>query len=173
MTVVVDTKQMGAEAMSRLVGFLSVLLLLPLLSGCFPKSVLQVPSEPPQQRGDAAVQGQLLTQYERWKGTPYRAGGEDRAGFDCSGFVRTVYRDAFRLDLPRTSADQSRLGQNIRREEIRAGDILYFIDRGYDHVGIALEPMRFMHSSTSRGVIMSELDGYWSPRLLRVRRILN
>lgn len=115
----------------------------------------------------------VLAQYADWRGVRYRAGGSDSRGVDCSGLVHAVFRDAFDMDVPRTSTELSRMGEAVPKGEIRPGDLLYFIDRGRKHVGVAVNATEFLHSSRRKGVILSKFDGYWTPRLLRVRRILD
>jgi len=114
----------------------------------------------------------VLAQYADWRGVRYRAGGSDARGVDCSGLVHAVFRDAFDLDVPRTSTALSRIGAAVPKNDIRPGDLLYFIDRGRKHVGVAVNDREFLHSSRRKGVILSKFDEYWKPRLLRVRRVL-
>ena len=76
------------------------------------------------------------------------------------------------MDLPRTSREQSRLGQKVDAREMRPGDLVYFIVKGGDHIGVVVESGKFLHSSTTLGVTLSEFDAYWWPRLKRVQRVL-
>lgn len=115
----------------------------------------------------------VLAQYEDWHGVRYRAGGSDYRGIDCSGLVQAIFRDAFDVDLPRTSREQARLGEAVSQSDIQPGDLLYFIDRGRNHVGVAVNEKEFLHASRKKGVILSKFDKYWKPRLKRVRRILD
>lgn len=115
----------------------------------------------------------VMAQYEDWRGVRYRSGGTDYRGVDCSGLVQAVFKDAFEMDLPRTSAEQAKLGEPVPRDEIQPGDLLYFIDRGRKHVGVAVNENEFLHASRKKGVVLSKFDGYWTPRLKRVRRILD
>jgi len=115
----------------------------------------------------------VLAQYEGWRGVRYRLGGTDYRGIDCSALVQAIFKDAFEMDLPRTSAEQAKLGEPVPRNEIQSGDLLYFIDRGRRHVGVAVNENEFLHASRKKGVILSKFDGYWTPRLKRVRRILD
>ena len=115
----------------------------------------------------------VLAEYEDWRGVRYRPGGTDYRGVDCSGLVQAIYRDAFEVDLPRSSSDQARLGESVAKGDIRPGDLLYFIDRGRKHVGVAVNDRQFVHASRRKGVIISKFEGYWSKRLIRVRRILD
>jgi cell wall-associated NlpC family hydrolase len=143
--------------------------------GCAPKVVIQTPAStlPAQTAPSSTVSVILLGQFQAWKGVPHRIGGSDRQGVDCSGLMQAVFRDAFRMDLPRTSREQSRLGQKVDAREMRPGDLVYFIDKGGDHIGVIVENGKFLHSSSTQGVILSELDAYWWPRLKRVQRVLS
>ena len=155
-------------------GFVLACLLL-LAAGCASKTVIQstptVPSTSPAM--PSSVSETLRAQYEVWKGVPHRIGGADRRGVDCSGLVQAVFRDAFRIELPRTSRDQSRLGQSVDVWAMRPGDLVYFIDKGGDHIGVVVDNRTFLHASSTLGVTLSEFDAYWWPRLRRVQRILS
>ncbi len=115
----------------------------------------------------------VLAQYEDWRGVRYRFGGTDYRGVDCSALVQAIFKDAFEMDLPRTSAEQAKLGEAVSRDEIQPGDLLYFLDRGRNHVGVAVNENEFLHASRKKGVTLSKFDKYWTPRLKRVRRILD
>lgn len=119
----------------------------------------------------ALVRQALLAQHERWVGTPYRLGGEGRSGIDCSGLVRQVFSDSFRMDLPRTTNGQALQGQRIERSELKAGDLVFFRPPGVNHVGVYVGDGYFLHASTSQGVILSELDNvYWQRYYWQSRR---
>ena len=122
----------------------------------------------------------LLKEAETYIGTPYRYGGTSRAGIDCSSFVKSVF-ESFNMNLPRVSADQAKEGIRISTEEAREGDLVFFATRGgsrVSHVGIIhgrdeSGNLKFIHSSTSQGVIVSSLnESYWGKRLLYVKRVL-
>ncbi len=102
----------------------------------------------------------LNASVDRWIGTPYRLGGSSRRGVDCSAFVRAVYREAFAVELPRSSRAQYRAGRAVARSALAPGDLVFFdtLDRGrVTHVGIYLGGGRFVHASSSRGVVRAEL----------------
>lgn len=149
--------------------------LLFIAAGCASKTVIQTPVAPPPQDAvhTPSVSELLLSQYQAWKGVRHRDGGSDRKGVDCSGLVQIVFRDAFRMDLPRTSRDQIRMGRMVDAREMRPGDLVYFMDKGGDHIGVIVADRTFLHASASQGVILSTLDGYWWPRLRRVQRVLS
>jgi cell wall-associated NlpC family hydrolase len=109
-----------------------------------------------------------------FRGTPYRNGGSDPTGFDCSGFVQYVFSKHGRL-LPREVREQYRLGAEIERDEVQPGDLVFFetVSPGASHVGIALGGNEFVHAPSSRGVVRVEryTVEYWSKRFVGARRI--
>ena len=112
----------------------------------------------------------LMSQYNQWAGTKYKYGGTTKKGVDCSAFVGHVYRNAFNINLPRTTKDLIREGKPVKREDLRAGDMVFF--RKGQHVGIYLGNNQFMHSSTKDGVIISDLDkGYYAKVYHQARRL--
>jgi len=111
-----------------------------------------------------SVKQKLLSQYASWKGTPYQYGGLSKRGVDCSGFVQVTFKNQFTKHLPRTTEQQAKLGTSVSKSRLKAGDLVFF-KTGYNklHVGMALGNSEFMHASTSKGVIISNLDNsYWS-----------
>ena len=110
--------------------------------------------------------------FERYQGAPYHYGGTTGRGFDCSGFITTAYRESLGKQLPRTTSQMLHHGQVVSPGQIEPGDIVFFRIAGKDqHAGIYMGDNRFIHASTSSGVTMSELDGYyWRNRLSQARR---
>ncbi len=109
-------------------------------------------------------------------GTPYRFGGTDGNGFDCSGFVRWVYSYAG-VKLPRTAREQSRLGETIKnKDDMQVGDIVAFYNkrRGY-HTGIYVGEGKFIHSPRRRTKVrISDLStSYFSSSFLGARRVVD
>ncbi|HUF24004.1 MAG TPA: C40 family peptidase [Vicinamibacterales bacterium] len=106
------------------------------------------------------------------RGTPYRLGGADPTGFDCSGFVQYVLRQ-HAVDMPRTVVEQFQVGARTR--EIAPGDLVFFQTEGSkaSHVGIAVDGESFVHAPNSRGVVRVErLDSsYWSARFIGAKRV--
>lgn len=113
--------------------------------------------------------------FTEWHGVPYRLGGSTKRGIDCSAFVQIAYRDAWQLDLPRTTQSQAQTGQLITYEEAQYGDLVFFkTSRTNIHVGVYLGQKQFMHASTSKGVIISRIDNpYWASKFWHFRRIDN
>lgn len=108
------------------------------------------------------VQSQaLLREASGWLGTPYKYGGNDRGGVDCSGLVKNVYDAALSISMPRNSKAQSDYCTPARKEDLIPGDLLFFATgsgRDVSHVGIFIGDNRMIHSSTSRGVIISDIN---------------
>ncbi|MBD3639580.1 MAG: C40 family peptidase [Marinobacter sp.] len=110
--------------------------------------------------------------FERYQGTPYQYGGTSARGFDCSGFIITAYREGLGQQLPRTTAQMLRHGREVSPAQVQPGDLVFFrIDGKEQHAGIYMGENRFIHASTSVGVTLSELDGYyWADRFTEARR---
>ena len=109
-----------------------------------------------------------------WLGVPYRYGGSDRSGIDCSAFVGIVYREVYGITLHRTSNDMLRDVNLIGRPQLREGDLLFFTNsKGkVSHVGIYLKDNLFAHSSTSNGVSVSSLESnYWTTHFYKGGRV--
>ncbi len=109
-------------------------------------------------------------------GIRYRRGGSSpEGGFDCSGFVNHVFREGLGLMLPRSSKEMSRSGQEISRDELRPGDLVFFntMRHAFSHVGIYLGDNQFVHAPRSGGRVRIEdlRQGYWMKRFNGARRI--
>ena len=122
----------------------------------------------------------ILKDAEKYLGTPYKFGGNTPSGFDCSGFTVKVFEE-HDLTLPRRSSDQAEAGKKIDIEEVKPGDLLFFATAGgsrVSHVGIVHDiandgEIKFIHASTSKGVIISSLnEKYWNKAYLHAQRVL-
>ncbi|MDY7394243.1 NlpC/P60 family protein [Aureibaculum sp. 2210JD6-5] len=122
----------------------------------------------------AKVESELEKQYQLYEGVPYKYGGTDRRGFDCSGFVRKVYKDGLRTQLPRTTKEIATMGRKVSKHRLKPGDLVFFRpSRKYRHVGIYVGDNLFMHSSTSKGIMKSNLDNsYWKKKFRYAKSIL-
>lgn len=120
------------------------------------------------------IEQRILDQYQRWKGTRHRLGGTGNQGIDCSGFVTAVYRDAFNINLPRTTQAQVHQGKSVSLNELQPGDLVFFKPPGYPrHVGIYLNRSKFVQASKSKGVIISKIDEtYWGKYFWTAKRII-
>ncbi|MDO4764049.1 MAG: NlpC/P60 family protein [Flavobacteriaceae bacterium] len=122
----------------------------------------------------------IISDAESYIGTPYKLGGMTSSGFDCSGFVVKVFNEND-LKMPRRSIDQSQQGKKININDVKIGDLLFFATAGkgrVSHVGIVHSilnggEVKFIHASTTRGVIISSLnESYWNKAFLFARRVL-
>ncbi|WP_185124659.1 C40 family peptidase [Chryseobacterium timonianum] len=122
----------------------------------------------------------VLKDAEKYLGTPYKFGGNTSSGFDCSGFTVKVFEEND-FSLPRRSTDQAGTGKNIDIRDVKPGDLLFFATAGgsrVSHVGIVHDigpdgEVKFIHASTSKGVIISSLnEKYWNKAYLHAQRIL-
>jgi cell wall-associated NlpC family hydrolase len=109
------------------------------------------------------------------RGTPYRNGGSDTHGFDCSGFTQFVYAQ-YGVGLPREVREQFEVGTAIKPDEVEAGDLLFFttVAPGATHVAIAIGGDQFVHAPSSTGVVRVERlsTNYWATRYLGARRVM-
>ncbi len=108
---------------------------------------------------DTASKLELYYQIYEWLGTRYRFGGETKKGVDCSGFTGVIYEKVYKRALPRDSRSMYKMTNPVPRSEMKEGDLLFFrIRRGQvSHVGVYIGENKFVHASTSQGVIISDL----------------
>lgn len=108
----------------------------------------------------------LAEEARRWLGTPYRYGGQDRGGTDCSGLVMEVYRSVCAVKIPRSTTEQKSYCTEVARNKTRVGDLVFFGGgKGVSHVGLYIGKGEMIHASSSRGVMVSNIDsGYWGDR---------
>ena len=123
----------------------------------------------------------LINFAKTFLGTPYRYSGTTPSGFDCSGFIYYIMGN-FGFEITRTSYGMAELGRNIRLNDVRPGDLLFFKGRNLNssrvgHVGMVVEVNEngifFIHSSTSRGVVIDNFktSRYYIPRFLKAKRM--
>ncbi len=98
-----------------------------------------------------------------WMGVSHVTGGNDKGGIDCSGFTALLEKEVFKSALPRTAMQ---MAENVKRkfeEDLHEGDLVFFDFNGkrFSHVGVYLLNNRFVHVSTSKGVIVSNLKDPW------------
>ncbi|MBJ2123121.1 C40 family peptidase [Flavobacterium sp. IB48] len=112
-------------------------------------------------------------------GVRYKAGGTTKSGFDCSGLVYTTF-ESENIQLPRSSYDQAKIGKVIPLNDAKKGDLIFFKtnkSRQINHVGLITEvnsdEIKFVHSSTSKGVIISSTkEAYYKNSFEQVNRVL-
>lgn len=117
---------------------------------------------------------------KQFEGVKYKYGGTTKKGMDCSGLVHTVFKQNA-ITLPRRSSDMAKSGDWIDLKQVQKGDLLFFAtkkgSRNINHVGIVTDSrvgnVEFIHASTSKGVIVSNLaERYWYFAFVQARRIL-
>ncbi len=146
------------------------------LAGCASEPRRSEPSpEAGTPRADAA--NAVLFRAIALVGTPYRYGGNTPdTGFDCSGLVGYVFRDAAGVALPRTSSDMSDLdARRIDMRDLQAGDLVFFAEgRHVSHVGIYVGEQRFVHAPNTGGTVrLDRLDTpYWNAHFVYGKRVL-
>lgn len=116
----------------------------------------------PGAKASHALADALIGEARSWLGTPYRYGGQERDGADCSGFVMQVFKAAANVALPRNSSAQYNYCEDLNRDELEVGDLVFFSsDRSggnIAHVGMYIGDDKMIHASSSRGVIESSLS---------------
>lgn len=105
----------------------------------------------------------LMLEASSWLGTPYRYGGNDHRGVDCSGLTKAIYSNVFHQRLHRNSREQYEEDcSHIKRHHLKSGDLLFFGQNGksknINHVGIYLKEDFFIHASSSSGVRVNSLE---------------
>ena len=110
-------------------------------------------------------------------GVPYKRGGNDaESGFDCSGFVRSIYERTVGLVLPRLAKDQAAATQPIDRKDLQPGDLVFFntMKRAFSHVGIYVGEGKFIHSPRPGAHVRVEHmeQSYWARRFDGARRVV-
>lgn len=112
-------------------------------------------------------------------GIVYRAGGTSKNGFDCSGLVYSTFRK-FDITLPRSSNEMAEIGTKIDLKDAKKGDLIFFINRGQhriNHVGMVVEvsgdEVKFIHSSTQSGVVISSIkEPYYQRTFAQINRVV-
>lgn len=129
--------------------------------------------------GDYSIADDLIAKASDNLGIRYRSGGTTRAGFDCSGLMCSTF-SALDIKLPRSSSEMSNIGIRVTPTEAKKGDLIFFKTRGsgrINHVGMVVDvigdEIKFIHSSTNSGVIISSTkEGYYHRNFAQVNRVL-
>lgn len=122
---------------------------------------------------------QLINSASEQLGTGYRSGGTTPEGYDCSGLIYSTFKK-FDITLPRSSVDMAKIGRKLDEDDIRKGDLIFFKTNGrrvINHVGMVTEineeEIKFIHSSTQKGVIISSTkEPYYGKTFTQANRIL-
>lgn len=119
---------------------------------------------------------QLYLEAANWIGVPYRAGGTTKRGTDCSGLTSQIYKKVYNKKLKRSTEEQMKQASRVGQSNLQEGDLVFFSSRNsrkkVAHVGIYLKDGKFIHASSSRGVIVSSLnESYYKQHWMRGGRI--
>jgi len=133
---------------------------------------------PPLKQPGTPRSPEIVFQALATAGVPYRRGGQSpENGFDCSGLVAHVYREAFGIELPHNARAQSRVGKPVSAAALEAGDLVFYNTerRPYSHVGIYLGDQRFIHAPRPGAAVRVESmrTTYWVRRFDGGRRIID
>ncbi len=131
-------------------------------------------------RSEKTLADEVVEYAKTYLGTKYQYGGISTKGIDCSGLVYQSFLNAADIFLPRSSREIAKQGQRIKLKQIYKGDLVFFktnSSRYINHIGIVVEnkagDIHFIHSSTSQGVMVSQLkEAYWNKAFVEARRIL-
>jgi len=152
------------------------LLTLAILSSCGSKQSLNRASN----RQVDVKAAQIVNYSKSFLGTPYKYGGTTSRGMDCSGLIQTSFLQ-FGLELPRTSRAMSNFGKPLKLRYVNVGDLVFFRTsknhRKINHVGLVVkryaDQIEFIHSSSSRGVMISSIKNpYWEKHYVKSRRVI-
>lgn len=111
---------------------------------------------------------------ESWYGTPYKFGGCEKSGVDCSCFANALYKDVYQKKLSRSSRDIYKECEKINSSNLKEGDFVFFKINSQEvsHVGVYLSNNKFVHASTSKGVMVSDLnDVYYKKYFFTAARL--
>jgi len=103
---------------------------------------------------------ELYSFIDRWAGTRYKYGGMSKNGVDCSGFCNVLYKEVYKKQLPRTTKEIAKQLNRVNKNKLSEGNLVFFNIQGKknSHVGVYLMNNKFVHASSSKGVIISSLE---------------
>jgi hypothetical protein len=135
-------------------------------------SLLILTSIPSMASADSATN--LVNTARSYIGTPYSYGGTTTSGFDCSGYTQYVFKQQG-ISIPRTTDQQYAMGTPVAKDDLKTGDLVFFntSGSGVSHDGIYIGSGKFIHSSSSKGVMISSINdpAYWGSRYIGARRV--
>lgn len=121
-------------------------------------------------------QSKMMREISRYMGVPYVHGGTSTDGLDCSGYTMLVYKNSVGKLLPRSAAEQAKVGRGVRLEDLKFGDLIFFNTTGEpnSHVGIYIGDDLFAHASVTLGVTISSLQSsYYEKRFEGAKRVID
>lgn len=118
----------------------------------------------------------LMVEAASWLGVHYKYGGNTKSGVDCSGLTCNIYRKVYGVELHRRSIDQYKKDVKKKsKKKLRSGDLVFFAtgkDKTVSHVGVYLKDDKFLHASSQRGVVVSDLNQkYYKDRFIKGGRV--
>lgn len=117
---------------------------------------------------------EILTYANTFTGVPYKFGGTTPAGFDCSGYIRHVFKK-IGFNMPRQADEQFMVGKKVEKSNLQPGDLVFFetYEPGISHSGIYIGDGQFISATSSSGVAVADIDdSYWGPRYRGAKRVL-
>ncbi|MCK5542920.1 MAG: C40 family peptidase [Desulfobacterales bacterium] len=153
------------------------IIILPVLGGCSSKESTKAQpfeKDSSQRVSNNSIREILLKEFQQWEGTPHKMGGNSKKGIDCSGFAHYMYVKLFNIKVPRSTRLFLKEGVKIKKSQLSPGDLVIFRPPSYPrHIGIYVGDNKFIHASTSKGVMMSDLNNpYWLKCYYMSRRII-
>lgn len=102
----------------------------------------------------------LINFVDSWYGAPYKWGGAEKTGVDCSHLVCRVYKDVYNKKVAGTAVDLQKMSDNVKESKLREGDLVFFKieSEKISHVGLYIANNRFVHASVKKGVMINSLD---------------
>ena len=116
----------------------------------------------------------IKKEIQKFYGAPYKWGGDSPRGTDCSGMIKTIYKNAANIALPHNAQQIYENSKSIRKMDLLFGDLVFFSSSGRraTHMGLYVTNDYFLHASSSRGVVLSKLsDSYYKNQFIGARRI--
>ncbi|OXS74722.1 C40 family peptidase [Domibacillus enclensis] len=126
---------------------------------------------------EAASVGESIVEYgKKFMGVPYVFGGTTPNGFDCSGFIQYIFRNAADMSLPRTTGEQYNLGTPVAKSDLQVGDLVFYANtykKGISHVGVYAGNNQVLNATSSKGIaLVSMNDSYWGAHYAGSKRVL-
>ncbi len=125
------------------------------------------------------IDNKLHNEVASWLGTPYKYGGQSKDGVDCSGLIMQIYKNVYGKKLYRSSYEiYNKNCRHINKKELNEGDLVFFITskdkKRINHVGLYLNNNKFVHSTTKKGVIITDLsESYYEKRFVGAGKVIS
>lgn len=126
---------------------------------------------------EAATIGESIVEYgKKFMGVPYVFGGTTPSGFDCSGFLQYIYKNAAGISLPRTTGEQYKVGISVDKNDLQPGDLIFYANtykKGISHVGVYAGDNLVLNATSSSGITLVSMDNsYWGPKYAGAKRVI-